>query len=159
MADIETLLQRLIAAKVEFVVVGGFAAVAYGVSLMTQDVDICSRFECENLFLLQQALTDLHPVHRLTPAKLPLVINHENCGSLKNLYLTTDLGQLDCLGEVLGLGGYSEVARQAVRLNLSFGPCQVLSIDALIKAKEAMNRPRDIAAVAQLRAIKERFGK
>ncbi|EEF59113.1 hypothetical protein [Pedosphaera parvula] len=157
MAEIESLLQRLTAGKVDFVIVGGFAAVAYGVSLVTQDVDICCNFECENLLRLQSALEGLHTVHRLTPAKLPLTITRVNCNDFKNLYLNTDLGQLDCLGQVLGVGDYSEVVKHAVALNLAFGPCQVLSIDALIKAKEAMNRPRDIAAVAQLRAIKERF--
>jgi hypothetical protein len=157
MADVESLLQRLIGAKVEFVIVGGFAAVAYGVSLMTQDIDICCNFECENLLRLQSAIQDLNPVHRLTPAKLPLVINRENCNSFKDLYLTTDFGQIDCLGEVLGVGGYADGKQQAVSLHLAFGPCQVLGIDALIKAKEAMNRPRDLAAVVQLRAIKERF--
>ena len=34
--------------------------------------------------------------------------------------------------------------------------CRVLGLDALIKAKETMGRPRDRAAVEQLKAIRER---
>ena len=44
MPDFESLLNRLIQSNVEFVIVGGFAAVAHGVSLPTQDIDVCCRF-------------------------------------------------------------------------------------------------------------------
>ncbi|MGH7299842.1 MAG: hypothetical protein ACREKQ_06425 [Candidatus Rokuibacteriota bacterium] len=40
----------------EFVLIGGFAAVAHGVTLLTQDIDICCRFAAENLLRLQAAL-------------------------------------------------------------------------------------------------------
>ena len=73
-----------------------------------------------------------------------------------NLYLDTDFGQLDCLGEVKGIGMYSKVYQRSVLLDLPFGPCRVLDIDALIRAKQAMDRPRDRAAIIQLRAIMER---
>jgi molybdopterin-guanine dinucleotide biosynthesis protein len=43
MPDFESLLSRLIDHHVDFVIVGGFAAVAHGSSLLTQDVDICCR--------------------------------------------------------------------------------------------------------------------
>jgi hypothetical protein len=156
MPDLESLLERLVQQRVAFVVVGGFAAVAHGVSLLTEDVDICCRFTPTNLLRLQAALADLHPVHRMTPARLPLALTQGTCTGLKNLYLDTDYGQLDCLGEVKGIGGYAEVAELSTRLNLPFGPCRVLEIDALIRSKEAMDRPRDRAAIVLLRAIKER---
>ena len=44
MQNLSELVRRLIAAEVEFVLVGGFAAVAHGVTLVTRDVDICCRF-------------------------------------------------------------------------------------------------------------------
>jgi hypothetical protein len=156
MPNLESLLERLVRSRVAFVVVGGFAAVAHGVSLLTEDVDVCCRFTPANLLKLQAALRDLHPVHRMTPARLPLALTPQSCVRLKNLYLDTDYGQLDCLGEVKGIGDYQSVAKCSVVVDLPFGPCRVLDIAALIRSKEAMDRPRDRAAIVQLRAIKER---
>ena len=102
MADFESLLKRLIQHHVDFVIVGGYAAVAHGISYLTQDIDVCCSFEPANLLRLQQALADLHPVHRMTPQRIPLELTLESCQNLKNLYLDTDLGQLDCLGSISG---------------------------------------------------------
>ena len=102
MQNLSELVRRLISSDVEFVLVGGFAAVAHGVMLVTQDVDICCRFTEANLMRIQAALADLHPVHRSRP-DLPLALTPEQCASLKNLYLKTDFGIVDCLGEVLGV--------------------------------------------------------
>lgn len=156
MPDLESLLHRLVQGEVEFVVVGGFAAVAHGVSLPTQDVDVCCRFTPENLLRLQGVIADLHPVHRMVPARPHLRLTVETCAGLRNLCLDTDWGQLDCLGEVLGVGGYQDVAAHSVPVELAGGVCRILSIDALIRAKEAMGRQRDQEAALQLRAIRER---
>jgi hypothetical protein len=154
--DLESLLNRLIQGEVEFVVVGGFAAVAHGVSLPTQDIDVCCRFTPENLLRLQEAIADLHPVHRMVPTRPPLQLTAETCIGLHNLYLDTDWGQLDCLGEILGVGPYDVVTAHSVSVELSGGRCRILTIDALIQAKEAMGRQRDREAALQLRAIRER---
>jgi hypothetical protein len=154
MQNLSELTRRLIAGRVEFVLVGGFAAVAHGVTLVTRDVDICCRFTETNLVLIQKALADLHPVHRSRP-DLPLVLTPEQCANLKNLYLKTDLGIIDCLGEVLGIGNYDEVARHSIELALPAGKCRVLDIDALIRAKEAMNRDHDRITIKQLIEIKK----
>lgn len=41
MPDLEKLVQRLIEHNVGFVIVGGYAAIAHGVTLITFDVDVC----------------------------------------------------------------------------------------------------------------------
>jgi hypothetical protein len=92
----------------------------------------------------------------MVPARPPLRLTEESSVGLRKLYLDTDWGQLDCLGEVLGVGGYPDVAAQSIPVELSEGVCRILSIDALIEAKEAMGRPRDREAALQLRAIRER---
>ena len=127
---------------------------AHGVTLVTRDVDICCRFSEANLMRIQSAFADLHPVHRSRP-DLPLQLTSDQCSRLKNLYLKTDLGVVDCLGEVLGLGGFEEVLQQSVELELPFGKCRILDIDALIRAKEAMNRTHDKITVMHLKKIKE----
>src|ERR1041384_2318327 len=142
-------MRRLISSEVEFVLVGGFAAVAHGVTLVTRDVDICCRFTEANLMRIQKAFLDLHPVHRTRP-DLPLQLTAEQCSSLKNLYLKTDLGIVDCLSEVLGIGSFPEVLAQSVEVELPYGRCRIIDIDALIRAKEAMNRDHDKITVKYL---------
>jgi hypothetical protein len=91
MQNLSELTQRLVEAQVEFVLIGGFAAVAHGVTLVTRDVNICCRFSEANLMRIQRAFADLHPTHRSRP-DLPLALTPEQCAGLKNLYLKTDLG-------------------------------------------------------------------
>ncbi len=155
MQNLSELTRRLVESQVEFVLIGGFAAVAHGATLVTRDVDICCRFSEANLKRIQDALGQLHPVHRSRP-NLPLDLTPDQCSSLKNLYLKTDLGVLDCLSEVHGIGNFDAVVEQSVEVNLPFGPCRILDIDGLIRAKEAMNRDHDRITVRQLREIKKR---
>jgi hypothetical protein len=147
------LLARLIQADVEFVLVGGLAAAIHGSSLNTRDVDICIRLSSENLIRIQAALAGLHPVHRSRP-DIPLVLTPESHLEFKNLYLKTDLGIVDCLGEVLAVGGYEEALRHSIVLNLPVGACRILDVDTLIIAKEAMGRPHDLVAVQHLKALR-----
>jgi predicted nucleotidyltransferase len=158
-SDFPNLLQRLARAGVDFVIVGGYAGVVHGCMLLTQDVDICCAFSPGNLLALQEAIADLHSVHRMTPGRQPLELTAENAGQFRNLYLDTDLGPLDCLSEIQGLGGYDEVVKASQTIDIDGVLLRVLTIDALIAAKEAMNRPRDREAIRQLRAIKELEGR
>ena len=151
------LLSRLIRAKVDFVIIGGLATEVYGASLVTQDIDVCCDFSLDNLQRLDVALSGVHPVYRAHPRRPPIKLTPEFCHGLKNLHLSTDYGQLDCLSSVMGIGDFAEVKRDSIELELEAGPCRVLSLEALIKAKEAMDRPRDREAVLQLKAIRERL--
>jgi hypothetical protein len=73
--EAESLLKRLHTHGVEFVIIGGICNVLHGVTLVTQDVDVCCRFSPENLHRLEAAVRELHPVHRQTPQKLPFVLH------------------------------------------------------------------------------------
>jgi hypothetical protein len=150
------LLLQLKEHNVEFVIIGGVCGVLHGVSLVTQDLDICCRFTAENLRRIETALKDFHPCHRLTANKLPLELTDELCSRLKNLYLQTDIGILDCLGDVAGIGDYDQAFKRSVIHKMSYGEFRILDLDALIAAKEAVGRERDLAAVKLLRAIKKR---
>lgn len=156
MSDLEALLKRLLDGGVEFVVVGGYAAMAHGATRVTKDVDICTPFTTSNLLRLQQAIADLHPYHRLTPQHLALHLMPAKSRGLKNLYLATDLGVLDCLGEILGVGNYRAIRRHSVVVELDIGRVRLLTLNALIKAKEALSLPKDRQALIELRAIKAR---
>jgi hypothetical protein len=152
MQNLSELTRRLIESQVEFVLVGGFAAAAHGVLLVTSDVDICCRFSQENLMRIQKAFADLHPVHRSRP-DMPLQLTPAQSAGLKNLYLKTDLGVVDCLGEVLGVGNFDAVLKHSVEVELPVGKCRIIDIETLIRAKEAMKRDHDRITVKHLKEI------
>ena len=152
----QALLTRLNASGLEFVVVGGVCVVYHGAPLATFDLDICCPFGEENVRRIEAAVHDLHPVHRLTANKLPLAATRTSFADLRNVYLQTDLGKLDCLGEVSGVGNFEAVLKSSVGANFSYGTFRFLNLDALIASKKAVGRERDLAAVRHLLAIKER---
>ncbi len=154
--DDKSLLTRLNQHGVEFVIIGGVCGIMHGTTLVTTDLDVCCRFTPENLRRLEAAVKDLNPTHRLTANKLPFELTDELCHSLKNVYLRTDLGKLDCLGSVKGVGDYEETLQHSVVFQLSYGNFRILDLDTLITSKEAVGRKRDLEAVRQLRAVKER---
>jgi hypothetical protein len=157
MQGLKDLVLRLQTGGVDFVLAGGFGVVAQGSSLVTRDVDVACRMEPDNLVKVFRAFETLHPAHRMTPQKLPFTLDQAEKGGLRNLYLSTDWGQLDCLGEIKGLGGYAECLAQSEEIDLDGSRIRVLTLDALITAKRAMGRPRDLHAVLELEAIREKL--
>ena len=81
----------------------------------------------------------------------------ERLRGLKNFYVETDLGTLDMLGEVEGVGNFDEVKQHAVPIDVGGLICQVLNLDALIAAKRATNRPKDRPTIAELEVIKSKL--
>lgn len=153
--DFVNLLERLIKNGVKFVIVGGFAGVVHGCTYVTQDIDICCDFSPDNLLALQEAISDLEPVHRMTPDRKKLKLSDKTCTQFKNLYLDTEKGQLDCLSFIDGLGDYSRARQESELIEVEDMKIRVLSLDALIRTKRALNRPRDKAAIMQLESIKK----
>ncbi len=152
----QALLARLKDSGLEFVVIGGLCVVYHGVPVATFDLDICCPFGEENVRKIESAVKDLNPVHRLTANKLPLEETRSSFKDLKNIYLQTNLGKLDCLSEVAGLGDYEQVLQQSILHRMSFGEFRMLNLDALIASKSAAGREKDLSAVKLLQAIKER---
>lgn len=155
MDDLTDIIGKLLVAEVDFVLIGGLAAVTHGSSMMTQDIDICCDFSTGNLLRLQSALEGLNPVHRMTTNLVPLNLTEDNTNNLKNLYLETNIGQLDCLGEVLGLGNFETVKQYSEIVTIDGLSCRILRIEALITAKKAMGRSKDIETVRQLEVIQK----
>ena len=156
MSELNRLLQRLIEADVEFVIVGGFGGVLHGSSLVTRDLDVCTLLTPANVEKLRTSFRDLNPTHRLTPNRLSFLENPEPGFALKNLYLQTDLGPLDLMSSITGVGDYTRVAASAIEVELFGHRVKVISIEDLITAKEALGRDKDLLAAKELRAILER---
>jgi hypothetical protein len=152
----KALLARLHQQGVEFVLIGGVCGVMHGSGLLTVDLDVCCCFGTENLRRIESALRDLHPWHRLTPNHLPFVLTDELCSSLKNLYLQTDIGKLDCLSEVTGVGSYQAALARSAEFNMTFGSIRMFDLETLILSKEAAGREKDKYALPVLRALAEK---
>ena len=147
MSQLSQLIERLVASRFEFVLVGGYAAVAHGVSLVTQDVDVCCLCDPENRQDLESALADFRPRRRFMP---------ETDQVTTELSFDTNCGTIDCRNSVSGVGDFEAVKRRSVEVAIPAGKCRVLEIDALIDAKSVSGRFHDWLAVLQLKAIKGR---
>jgi hypothetical protein len=153
--NLKDLLEHLFQHDVEFVIVGGVAANALGSTLATFDLDICYARTPENLERLAAALTSLHATLRDAPAGLPFRPDAATLKAGLNFTFNTDLGPLDILGEIAGLGTYNQVAAAAEGLDLFGMPMQVLTLQGLIAAKRAAGRPKDQAQLLELEALQE----
>ena len=157
MQETDELLRRLGRAGVEFVVVGGLAAIAHGAQRTTQDLDIAAAFTPENMSRLLVALADVHPRNATRPDLGEIRATPEELAGYRNLYLVTDIGRLDVLGELPPIGGYAEAAANALRVVVFGSPCAILGLEDLIAIRRSLARPKDQEAVAELEMIRERL--
>src|ERR1700694_1183755 len=100
MMQFESALKMLCDAEVEFVVIGGVAASFHGSARITYDLDICYSRTAANLRRLAKALAPF----RGFSEELPFIWDESTLRNRSLFTLITDLGQIDLLGEVLGLG-------------------------------------------------------
>jgi len=155
MIDLKLIVETLVDQGVAFVVVGGVAGVAHGSTRNTWDLDVCYARDAANLERLVRALAPMHPRLRGAPAGLPFLWDAQTLRRGLNFTLDTDIGSLDLLGEVAGVGGYDE-ARTGALVTEAFGvPCAVLSLPKLIEAKRAAGRAKDLEALHELEALWE----
>lgn len=158
MQTLTLLLDRLVEGGVDFVVIGGYAAVLHGSSQVTQDLDICAILTPEGVDRLRMVLADLDPRHRLTPQKISFIDVPAAGTPVKNLYLRTRIGVLDIITEVTGVGDYDRVRAKSQSVLLSGHTVQVIALEDLILAKQALGRGKDLITAAELRVIALRQG-
>ena len=155
MQDLRKLLKLLLENEIDFVLIGGFAAVVYGSTLVTQDLDICSSMSVENIEKLRSILKDYNPIHRMNRKSSLSFLDHpESLEGLNNIYLETDLGILDILSATQPAGDFKTIKQNSIQINIYGHICNVISIDDLIKVKSYMKRPKDLQAVEELIKIK-----
>lgn len=157
MASTLGLLHRLVTQNVDFVLVGGLAAIAHGSAAVTEDVDVCIRFDEETLRRVFLALDGTNPRQRMSPSRPALGSDAAHFVGNRNLYVTTDEGVIDFLGEITGVGAFERVAANAVSLNLGNFPVRVLGLEDLILAKRALARPKDLRVVQEMELVLARL--
>ncbi len=155
MKDFRDLLTDLSGAKVEFIVVGGVAAIAHGAARLTQDLDIVYRRSAENIGKLVAGLVPRSPYLRGAPPGLPFRWDARTVELGLNFTLTTPAGDIDLLGEITGGGGYDEILPHCVSLKVYGSTVQCIGLDRLIHVKRAAGRPKDFEAIAELEALRE----
>lgn len=154
-SDIEKLLKALHDHQVEFAIIGGAAAVIHGSAYVTGDLDICYSRDNQNLKKLAAALVGYNCSLRGAPKDLPFTLDAASLKSGLNFTLTTDLGDLDLLGEVAGLGSYGEVLSFCEELELYGMRFKVLTLEGLIMNKRIVARPKDLRLLPELEALLE----
>jgi hypothetical protein len=142
--------------EVECVIVGGVAATLHGSEIPTTDLDVCYRRNQPNLERLARALQSNNARLRGAPEGLPFILDAETLERGLNFTFATDVGMLDLLGEVRGVGYYEEVLAGSMTYELFGYKFPVINIDKLIIAKRTARRPKDLILIPELEAIQER---
>lgn len=135
---------------VEFIVVGGLAAVLQGAPIITGDLDVVHRRSPDNVRRLLQALAELDAVYRLDPRGLRPTDAH--LLGPGHALLTTRFSDLDVLGTIFADTSYEDLVADTVEMELADVNVRVLGLERLIKAKEFTGRPKDLAVLPALRA-------
>jgi predicted nucleotidyltransferase len=151
-AELAELLELLLDASVEFILVGGGAAVIHGAPVTTQDIDIVHSRRAENVERLLQVLSGLDarlvdPAGRnLTPGRLAL-------SGPGQLLIRTRLGRVDVLGALHDGRGYEELLRTAETVDFEGRSLRIIDLHSLIEIKSGTGRAKDRLVVPVLLAL------
>ena len=148
------LLERLVTGGVDFIVVGGLAAVVHGSAAITRDLDITYSADEDNLERLGRALVGLHATLRGVTDDVPFIPDGRTLRRMRILTLDTPEGWIDLLAYPGGAPSYEALRERALRANLAGVEVQIASLDDLIAMKKAAGRPKDLVAVEELEAIR-----
>lgn len=153
--QLDRLLSALADADVAFILIGGVAARAHGSARFTQDLDISYSRAPANLERLAEALAPHAPYLRGVPRGLPFEWSAATLAAGLNFTLTTELGDLDLLGEIPGGGRYEALLTHSSPIHVFGREIWLLDLPWLIHVKRAAGRPRDLEVIAELEALQE----
>ena len=154
----ESAVQALSDASVEFVVIDDLSATFHGSARVTYDLDICYSRASANLRRLTEALAPFHPRPRGFPAGLPFVWDEGTLRKGTVFTLQTDIGEIDLLAEVTGLGAFDEVKLHSITVEAFERQVPTLDLTGLIQAKRAAGREKDLSALPELESLLEASG-
>jgi len=152
--SVDEILRRLVERGVDFVVIGGIAAVLHGSARNTFDLDICFATDAANLAALGDVLVALDARLKGVDEQVPFVPDARTLRQIEPLTLVTSLGELDVLARPPGAPPYRELRANADRYDLGGFNVSVGSIDDLIAMKQAAGRAKDLLDVEELEVIK-----
>jgi hypothetical protein len=150
---IATILQTFRDHGVNFIVVGGVAAVLEGVPINTVDVDVVHSREPNNIGRMLGALESLGAVYRLRPELKP---NASHLAATGHQLLTTRFGYPDVHGMIGRSRRYEDLLPISHEVELENGlRVRVLDLETRIATKEEAARDRDLAVLPVMRRTLE----
>ena len=159
--DPRALFAVLDAHEVDYVLIGGLAAVLHGSALTTLDADLLPDMSQENLERLAAALRDLGARLRIEgePEGVPFDPHPTLIRSMRCLNLRTRVGDVDLTIEPAALDGFEAVNSTSVGVLVDGVEVRVAALDDVIRSKEAADRPKDHAALPHLYALRDEIAK
>ena len=151
----DKILEALVDAQVEFIVIGGLAAQVHGSPSLTGDVDICHSLDGDNLDRLAAALRTLAAVRRMMPTGVHAPVDAQALRAGDVLTLTTLAGDLDLLAHPDPDLDFATLERSASTVPILGVPVRVAGIDDLMAMKRAAGRPKDRIELEILGALRE----
>ena len=148
----------LLEEEVEFVVLGGFAAIVRGSSLPTRDIDVIPSRDRSNLDRLGRALTRMNAKIRISDDPVPTKIDGGFLANMPHmLNLVTDFGEIDLTFSPAGSAGDFEGWKKGATSEVIDDGLTVLvaSLDDIIDSKRAANRPKDLMALPYLESLRD----
>lgn len=142
--DLTSLLLDLVDDGVEFIVVGGMAAVIQGVPAATFDLDIVHRRSNENVQRILAFLEKADAYARGRPEGERLRPDATALAGPGHQLLMTNQGALDLLGAVERGLGYEELLPQSKVIQLRGRPVRILVLEALLDLKRDATHPKDL---------------
>ena len=165
--DPDRILATLDAHGVEYVLVGGLAARAYGAQRRTADVDCVPSTSAENFERLAAALRQLNARLRVggmtddEARQLPVTVDAATLESFGSSTWMTDAGPLDLLVELRDRDGgrhsYGELVQRAVRYQVGGLTLLLASLDDIIASKEYAGRDKDREGLPELHELRSRL--
>jgi hypothetical protein len=136
--------------EVDFILVGGLAAILAGAPISTFDLDVVFLRTDENLTRLLAALVELDARYLDTTGR-HIVPDTAKLASLRMHRLVTSLGPLDVM-ETIGAGlSYADLIADTRVSEVGDLSVRVLGLETIIRSKEQANRDKDRATLPILR--------
>ena len=147
---IADLVSTLARHEVEFIIVGGMAAILRGTPVNTFDLDVVYERSAPNIERLLNALDELQATVRDDPRRLRL--NESHLESAGHKLMETNQGPLDLLGTIEETSGFPELVTDSDWIDLGVTRARVLKLERLIQIKQRLGRPKDQAMLPLLLA-------
>ncbi len=151
-ARFDEVLRILSRNEVEFIVVGGVAAILQGSPLSTEDIDLVYLSSKKNLSRLAAALEELE-AHYLDPAGRHIEPDVTRLASMRVHLLKTNCGRVDVLRTVGQNLAFQDLVEETRLLEVADFVVKVLNLEMIIATKEQAGRPKDRSQLPFLRQL------
>ena len=141
-ADLSALLEGLAEADVEFVLVGGLAAVVQGSPITTMDVDIVHCRSSGNITRLIGFLKSIDAVYRRPDDKI-IEPTEADLSQMGHMLFSTRLGPVDVLAFIEERKVYEDLLEHTVEIMFRGHILRVLELKMLIELKRISRDPKD----------------